>query len=140
MNFQPTHRILCTAPALIGGIWPIVEPLLDQTYAAVDELTPPDLRDWLERGAGLLWVITLGESIVAVVTTSLVRKRSGLACRLVGCAGLGLPLWKFCIAEIEAYARAEGCVKVFAEGRRGWERALAGHGYATTRVILEKTL
>jgi hypothetical protein len=46
--------------------------------------------------------------------------------------------WRDCEDQIVRYARAEGCVKVVAEGRNGWARVLPG--YHTARVYLEKVL
>ena len=116
-------------------MWPLVENMIDAAYAAVDEVTPDVLR-WLIDEKGLLWVAARGDEIIAALTSSLVMKRSGLGCRLVAAGGFELDLWKEHHLQIEAYAKAEGCVKVYFEGRVGWMRAFPD--YKCCRVILEK--
>jgi hypothetical protein len=132
------HKLACVDPKDIEKVWPLVADMIDAGYAAVDEITPPEMREWLSTGKGLLWVSIKDEKIVAVLTTSLTPKRSGLACRMVCCGGAEMDLWKSCQVQIEEYARAEGCVKVIADGRPGWARVLPG--FKTVRVSLEKAL
>ena len=50
--------------------------------------------------------------------------------------GLGPAL----VAELEAWARAEGCRRVLVIGRPGWERVLAPEGYAPLARIIAKEL
>lgn len=130
--------LICVPPSRVSEVWPVVFPLIDAGYAAVDELTPPDLMEWLSSEKGLLWIAEQDGRIVAALTTSLERKRSGLVCRMVGCGGTEMNLWKDHHAQIEDYARSEGCVKVVSEGRPGWGRVLPG--YRTTGLRLEKDL
>ena len=132
------HTLTCVDPKDIGKVWPLVADMIDTGYASVDEITPPDMREWLAAAKGLLWVSIQDEKIVAILTTSLTPKRSGLACRMVCCGGAEMDLWKSCHAQIEDYARAEGCVKVISDGRPGWAKVLPG--YRTTRLSLEKAL
>lgn len=45
------------------------------------------------------------------------------------------------VADVEAFARHNGCTQVHVRaGRDGWERALRQHGYERTAVILRKVL
>lgn len=132
-------NLCCVPPPQVPNIWQAVEPMIEAAYAEMD-LPTPDVRTWLMQERGLLWVAIGDERVVACATTSLVEHRSGKCCRIVaaGGNGSGLDLWRVHIGAIEAYARAEGCVKVKIEGRQGWGRILAG--YAPRSIALEKRI
>jgi hypothetical protein len=138
MTTLPTYTLICVPPSMLMDVFPFVEPMIDAGYEASDEATPLDLLDWLEKQKGLLWVVSKDHEPVAAMTTSLVESRYGRALRLVACGGDDMTEWVGLMAEIEKYARAEGCVKIVAEGRRGWVRAL--DGFSADRVIFEKRL
>ena len=65
------------------------------------------------------------------------RSRS-LLIELLG--GEGMAEWIHLIQHLEVYAREQGCRHVEVQGRRGWERALAGEGYTFMRQMLEKEI
>ena len=130
-----TSDLICIPPTKVREVWPLVEGMIDAAYAATDEITP-DVRAWLLGEHGLLWIAARGDEVIAALTTSLVQKRSGLACRMVAAGGFDLDLWKDHHLQIEAYAKAEGCVKVYFEGRVGWMRVLPD--YQPLRVAFEK--
>lgn len=128
----------CVAPANVSALWRVVEPMIQRAYTEVDEFAPPDMFAAFERGSLLLWVAPRDGDIGAILVTALLPRPSGLACKLVAAAGIGAGEWASWHRRIEAYARAEGCAKMFAEGRVGWGRVLPG--YATKRLVLEKRL
>jgi len=130
--------LACVSPDKIDAVWPIVEPMIRSAYEAGDEIMPDDLVDWLKAGKGLLWLCIRENKVIAAMTTSLERKRSGLCCRMVCCGGVDMNYWRACEDRIVEYARAEGCVKVRVEGRVGWARVLPG--YKVERVHLEKAI
>lgn len=132
-------ELICIAPHLARGFYPIVADMIDRGFAVGDELVPPDLIERLEDKRMLLWAAILpnGKPVCAVLT-ELVKMRSGLYCRFTQCGGESLETWRHLPASIEEYARAEGCVKTVLGGREGWERVLSG--YRRTWVTLEKVL
>jgi hypothetical protein len=134
------HYLICVDPARTGQVWPLVRDMIDEGYAATGEITPPDLPEWLAAGKGQLWLSVEDGEIVAALTTSIVPMRNGLALRMICCGGSRMELWKSCHAQIEQFARAEGCDRVLSEGRPGWSRALKIGGYHVMRVTLEKRL
>lgn len=75
-----------------------------------------------------------------IVMTTIVEYPRLKACQLVSCVGDDMPDWIALIAEIEAWARVQGCAKVEPWGRPGWKRALAPHGYREIHAIMEKDL
>lgn len=138
MTIQPVDFPLCVPPDQVATLWPAVFPLIERAYAEVDEQTPDELLERFADGKMLLWVSLKNGDIAAVLVTALEKRPSGLCCRLVAAAGVGERKWAEWHQRIESYARAEGCVKLTAEGRPGWGRVLPG--YSTKRLILEKRL
>lgn len=136
----PAHRIsklYCVPPNQVPRFWPFVVQMIDDSHSVVD-LPTPDVRTWLMEEKGLLWLAVVGLKVVGCLTTSLEPRRSGLCCRLVSA---GADALQFCTdhqEEIEAYARAEGCVKIVLEGRQGWGKVLSG--YVPKTVSFEKAL
>lgn len=134
------HQLLCVAPNMLAATWPLVSGLIDEGYAAVGEITPPELFAWLRAGKGQLWISIEDGVIMAALTTSIVPMRHDTVLRMICCGGSRIDLWKSCHEQIEEFARAEGCARVVSEGRPGWSRALAGGGYKVVRVTIEKRL
>lgn len=132
-------NLICVGPDMAGRTWPLVSAMVEAAYSEVDEPMPDDMPARISDGRALLWIFVRADAILAALVTSLSRKPSGLACRMVSCGGSELELWRRCEADIANYARAEGCVKIIAEGRRGWSRVL-GNDYEVTRVTLEKRI
>ena len=130
--------LVCVPPDKVSSLWPVAERFIREGHEAVDEPMPENMVEWLESGKGLLWLCLREGTVVAALTTSLVIKPSGLCCRMVSCGGEGFDYWRACERRIVEYARAEGCVKVTAEGRNGWARALPG--YKVKRVHIEKVI
>ena len=130
--------LVCVAPSKVSDVWPHVEKMIDDAYAAVDQITP-DVRTWLIEEKGLLWIAVAENSkIVAALTTSLVQRRSGLACRMVAAGGEGIDYCLPHLDEIELYAEKEGCYKIVLEGRSGWKRVFTG--YKPVSVKMEKII
>ena len=140
IHSPPPHQLICVDPNRIGEVWPLVRNFIDEAYAAIDEVTPPELPRWLSDAKGQLWLSVENGCIVAALTTSIVPMRHGTALRMVSCGGSRLDLWKDCHRQIEEFARAEGCDRIRSEGRPGWTRVLAGGGYKVVSVTLEKRL
>ena len=76
------------------------------------------------------------DSIEAAATTHLSRN----VCTVTAVGGHQRDRWLSLNAEIEQYAKDEGCHTIRAYGRKGWERVLANDGYRVEHVILEKAL
>lgn len=124
-------------PAQLDEVWRHVSHFIDAAYRETDRIMP-DMLPWLREGKGLLWVVWDGSMFVCAVVTSLEPHLSGLSCRVAACGGNGMGEWLHHMVEIEDYARREGCVKVWLEGRKGWSRAL--EGYRPFTVSMEKRL
>jgi hypothetical protein len=137
----PRFELVCVSPALTAMAYPHAAALIERAYAASDEFVPDDLPQQFADGLTLLWLeVEDQRAIRAAMTSTLLRRPSGLQCKLVACGGEMMPLWVTHIAQIEDYARGEGCVKVYVDGRRGWERVLSPHGYRLESATISKSL
>lgn len=132
-------KMLCVPPDGISQTWPLVRDMIDRAYAEVDAEMPIDLFVRLCAGRLLLWLVYDESAIIYAFITELYIRRSGTkVCRLVAGSGSRMRDWLHLQEAIEAYARAEGCAKIVAEGRVGWGRALTG--YREIRRVIEKDL
>ena len=132
---------LCVDPARIDEIWPHVAEFIAQAFwnGRGDDDAETVLAD-LKSGHSLLWIVWAQDEtrILAAATTKLINVARGRICRITACGGRDLKRWKACIADIETYAKAEGCDHVRIEGRRGWQMILPD--YAQPWIVLEKPL
>lgn len=133
-------QLICMPPEEVYKIWPgTVHNLIDAGFAASDVPMPADLLEQLKYGTRLLWLVTeIDATIVAAMLTQIFEMRSGRLCKMMECGGTDLARWKHFRADIERYAKAEGCDRVMLEGRPGWAGVLPD--YRTTAVVLEKRI
>lgn len=101
-----------------------------------------DICRALARGQWQLWIARAADGALrAVLLTRVVDYPRLRACEMLAAVGSEreetmLPF----LADIEAWARAQGCVLMQPIARAGWEKALSPHGYRKTHVMLEKRL
>lgn len=132
---------MAVPPEQAVDFWMKVLPLFERAYRRVDVEMPGDLLARLIGGRSLLWVVAdaeLRDVLYAFITELFVRPSGTKVCSLVVGAGKQMNDWLPLQAELERYARAEGCSKIVAEGRPGWARSL--HGYKEIRRLIEKDL
>jgi hypothetical protein len=118
-------------------MWPHVR---DKIRAAVEKTglsSFADIEADVLTGMQLVWIAWDGANILAAATTQLSSPLSKI-CTLTACSGYDRDQWLPLFAQIEDYAKAEGCSSMRIYGRRGWERVLTG--YRSTHVVLEKAL
>jgi hypothetical protein len=127
----------CVDPKTVDQIWPLARALIK---TAIDKTGLSDFAD-IERdvlcGDQLLW-LAISDHIEAAATTHLIKTSGKPVLVITACSGSQRERWLPLKAQIESYARAEGCSRVRIYGRRGWERAL--NDYRAEYVILEKVL
>jgi hypothetical protein len=130
--------LACVDPARVSQIWPHVHRLIWEAMrrGGVSSFAPVEAS--VLAGRALLWLATEGATIHAAAVTELQQTEWRKVCVLVACGGRDRARWLPLIAEIEGFARAEGCTAMRIVGRKGWERALAN--YRTKRIVLEKEL
>lgn len=131
-------ELICVDPQLVHEIWPHVRHLLRAACRRTGLNAFSDLEADILFGRSLLWVTWDGKAIEAAAATILIRSEVGMTCIITACGGSRMTRWLPLIAQIENYARNEGCARVRIYGRRGWLRVL--DGYAQKHVIMDKDL
>jgi hypothetical protein len=135
-------KLMCVDPRLVYRIWPQVAPLLRRAIARTGLSAFADIEREILDGKALLWIATIGESgqlsIDAAASTILQQTDAGRVCVITACGGRRMAGWLPLIANLEAYARDEGCRSIRIFGRLGWQRVL--DGYRRTNVVLDKPL
>lgn len=125
--------LICIDPARVSEFWPFAKWLIK---TAVDRTNLSDFAD-IERqvldGEQLLW-LAWSDKIEAAATTHLSRN----VCTLTACSGQDRKRWMPLFAQIEQYAKDEGCAAMRIFGRVGWSRVL--DNYHVKHVVLEKEL
>lgn len=134
-----TIELACVEPRHVHEIWPLVEPFIVRAFAACQGDDSPEIvRQDLNRGKSLLWVILGDKDIIGVVTTKIVVTTAKKLCVVTSCAGKQIHRWIHFLKRVELYAASEGCDCVRVMGRRGWKRALPQ--YHEPWICLEKKL
>ena len=129
--------LVCVPPAMIAQFWPHARPLIESAIARTGLSDFAALERAVLGGEQLLW-LAWSDRLEAAGTTELSRVGGATICTLTACGGSGHRRWLHLLAELEAYAAAEGCTTLRIFGRRGWQRLLAS--YRLSHVILEKDL
>lgn len=113
--------------------------MIEAAYRETGEIPPDTLGDLIE-GRRLLWIVLSGDGggIASAATTIIYASATGKRCRIAACGGAGVRDWIGAIADIEAFAKAEGCTEIELEGRRGWQRLLPD--YQARSVTIAKAL
>jgi hypothetical protein len=131
-------RLICVGPSRVAALWPFARSLIASAMrrGGISDFSAVE-RDVL-GGSALLWLAWDGEEIAAAAVTELAVVHGRKICTIVACGGRARSRWLHLIADLETFARREGCRATRICGRRGWSRVLPD--YHATRVILEKEL
>ncbi|MGH6933294.1 MAG: hypothetical protein ACREEE_12780 [Dongiaceae bacterium] len=136
---KPT-AIVGVPAALVDGVWPLVERLIDQACRrGRGKETSEDIQNALMARDLQLWLLWDGSPKGAVVT-EIVRHPRKTCCRIRICTGRGREDWQRHIAVVERWAKSQGCAAMELIARPGWSRLLKDHGYAVTHLFCEKEL
>ena len=121
-------------PARIDEVWPYYGHYIKSACDKVGLITAELIYKDLLIGSQLMWLAYDGNEVLAACTTHLV----GGACEVTACGGKNLKAFLPLIADLEQFARDEGCTKFRVIGRAGWSRVL--EKYKTKAIILERSL
>ena len=126
-------ELICVDPDRIFDFWPHARGLIKAAIEATSLSDFADIENQVLSGDQLLW-LAFSDHIEAAATTHL----SNGVCTIVACSGHQRERWLPLREQIESYARKEGCHKMRAYGRAGWQRVVKD--YKVAHVILEKAL
>lgn len=101
-------------------------------------LTLHDLRESLEEHRAVLW---MGAKSAVFTQCTAYPNVAEFVCEGGPAGGDLEEIRGFLLPQIERWARDAGCTQAqLTVGRRGWVRALRGHGYEEYATILRKIL
>jgi hypothetical protein len=129
---------ICIDPARVHHVWPLVAHLIRAAMRKGRLSELDDVERGVRAGRMLLWVAADTRAIWAAAVTELHVVNGEKLCTIVACGGRERARWLPLKAELEAFARAEGCRAVRIHGRRGWAREFPD--YRLTRIMLEKEI
>jgi hypothetical protein len=133
--------LVCVHPVAIEDIWPHARGFIESAFARErgDDDANIVLAE-LKAQTSVLWLVWERDdrAILAALTTKLIKTPRGIVCQITSCGGVELDRWAGLLAKVEAYAKAEGCMSVRIEGRKGWKGYFPD--YNERWVMLEKRL
>lgn len=122
----------------IERIWPLVSHWISNAAGKCGDWTLETVRDELDKGECLLWILWDGRVRAACVTKLVIVPKRGKICTIVACGGDQVIPWPVAFGPIEKYAKQRDCVSMRIEGRPGWKRVFPD--YELNWVCLEKGL
>jgi hypothetical protein len=126
--------------AQVAKAWPFVQRWVAEALAgghanhAVEEV-----RASCERAAAQLW-LAWERRPRGVCITEIHDSVRGKTCNLVAVAGEDFGKLAPLLETIKAWARENGCVRLEATGRGGWERLVRAQGWQRIRTTIEMRL
>jgi hypothetical protein len=97
-----------------------------------------DVEKDVLAGNAYLWLAIESGSVLATAVTKVTTEPDHRLCTLVACSGQDWEHWGHLIADLENYAKAEGCQRMEICGRPGWIKRLPD--YRTVKVVIRKEL
>lgn len=134
-----TTNLVLVPRDTLAQAWPHVGAHVEKMAEATrGKLSVADIRGRIEREECQLWVVLEGSALLASVTTEIIVYPQRKVARILGCVGEHRAKWVHLIAEIQDWARANGCAAMEIVARKGWARALPD--FQMTHVLLEADL
>jgi len=127
-------------PTDIDLYWPLVEAWVEAAASDVASWSTADWRHKVETGHAQLWLIRLRSALSGVIITEIYDTAAGKTCALPIVGGTHLKQSLPVLADIEAWAREQGCTRLQGDGREGWVRALQSLGWRPVSVQIAKEL
>ena len=130
-------KALCVDPAKINEFWPHVSHFIKVACEYGDDTFETTEADVL-NGKVLLWLACEDDRIAGAAVSFIWKSPRCKICSVLAVGGEQLSEWKHCLADIEAYAKAEQCELVRLSGREGWKRIFTD--YTEPWIVLEKRI
>lgn len=120
--------------------WHFAEPWVRSAVEAAALLETVDsYRARCLAQTAQLWLIR-DDCVIGAAITEVYDSPKGLTCAVPVVAAVGLDEIAPAFDQIEAWAKAEGCVRMEGCGRLGWVRALQPRGWRPLSVVVEKDI
>ncbi len=136
-------RITIVPPHYVKYCWEAAAKFLDPAASkSRGRHDIESIREEVERGVQLLWVMFLGDDeMVGAFTTSVLRypRKSVVSISFMGGDSI-LQYKSSVIDDVSEYALEMNCSGIEAIGRKGWIKALGPLGFEEAFMVLEKDL
>ena len=123
----------------VPTVWPKVRGLVKKGID-LDRFAPDDVLRAIRAKKMQLWLIGAADKLEAIVVTEINVYPRGTACGIVIVAGAQREAWMDHLADIEAWARSQGCQWIESHARKGWTREPALKDWRVTAVVMHKAL
>lgn len=134
-----TAVLVPVPPDKLAAAWPHVLPHIEKMARATrGKLSADDFRQRIAAGEFQLWVVLRDGNRLASVLTEIIQYPQRKVARIVGCVGRHREEWVHLLAEVQDWARSQGCVAMEAFARKGWARVIPD--FHMTHIILETDL
>ncbi|WP_374634058.1 hypothetical protein [Ferrovibrio sp.] len=136
-------RLHLIPPDKLAAAWRFIEPFARQIagghHDQASRRSAEDIATGITEGRELAWaVLDEAGSACALVLGGIVQFPRMKLLRIHSCVGVGRKAWLPLLAEIEAFAKAQGCEQVEVICRKGWARELPD--YRLTHVVMVRAV
>ncbi len=135
-----TYRLIDVPPEHFPYIWDVAAPMIEAVVSEHADYSADEIVQKLKVGSAQLWMIYFDGSPVGVVVTQLRPYIGGLFCEVALLHCVHNDGWRVLAAELEQWAKQQGCNKMKHECRPGFSKPLKADGYRLTQVVLEKDI
>lgn len=130
----------CVPTQMTDEAWPAVRHLIAEALEYAHGHSPEDVLARIQGGQSQLWVVEKDMLIVGCAVTEVCSYPRSRTLQIWLLCGIDLEKWKPCIAQLETFAKAQGCDFIEATGRRGLEKMIRDLGFTSPRVTFSKKL
>jgi hypothetical protein len=132
------------SPSLVDACWERAEPMIERACAYSNgRFTPESVRDEIDKGIQVLWVLYKGDDdMMVVLTTSIQNYPDRKMLNIPFCGSDGSESYwhdnrSMIISRLKDWASQHGCSGIELSGRKGWEKVLSPLGFEKSYIVLE---
>jgi len=132
----------CVPLQVLDIVWPDVEALLTPAIqTAGSKFEAADVKQNIESGMLVLWLVVDGTKPVAAITTRIIEYPGCRAMALDWIGGRRMREWlPLAQATIEQFAAGNGCTHLEGYGRKAWGRWLERYGWKPDYIAYKMEL
>ena len=125
----------------VDKVWPLARDLVQSACETNDSFDAEDIKEFCKQGAMQLWLVVSDfDTVLATVVTEVRNYPNYKVCDARIVTGQKMKLWIHHLADLEKWAKDQGCKKMELFARPGWEKIMKKKGYKKTHVQIEKEL
>lgn len=132
----------CVPLEVLNIVWPDAEKLLAPAIrTAGGKFSSEDVKQSIEAGMFVLWLVTDGTKPVAAITTRIIEYPGRRAMALDWIGGRRMKEWLPIVQDtIERFAKDNGCSHLEGYGRKAWGRWLERYNWKPDYIAYKMEL